>query len=447
MTVSRIDNGALKCIEDDGPHLGFPTGISTRRFSSADTVSIRNSEGIIIESSGDVRTWPIERFIDLDGEMVAVGPWIEGCKPFESEPLSPEVIDRLLPVIRILESLNFPLEGFDSRAVRWLPGGGVLLFPPKLTALMAELSQDSQVWVHPDRKGMDSWSFSLGVMAWRALTDSDPFAGERGESRRERIRSGILPPMTALIPGISEEAESFIRRALTKSENKIPTLDEWESFIKRWQQEGVISSLSDTEFQQIKARAMGKAAGIEKKLKIRRWMRKSGWKLLTGIAVTAGVLAFASAPIRKALEAPVTAGMSAMEVAETYYNAINEMDAETMDDCLGKKAGKDDLRMVNAIYVTAKMRQGYEGITPPPMAEEWIKNGKPELPDGLWPWGISNLKLKQLSEEQIEARYLLWVPPEGGTEASRSVSRTDILSFIQARRSLEISDIQRTTED
>jgi hypothetical protein len=96
------------------------------------------------------------------------------------------------------------------------------------------------------------------------------------------------------------------------------------------------------------------------------------------------------------------------------------------------------------------MRQGYEHIEKPPVASEWIKAGKPDLPNGVWPWGISDLVLTELNDGRIKARYLFWMPPEGGTENpadSWSVSRTDILSFTQGRRSWEISRIERAKED
>ncbi len=450
MTVNKIDNGALQYHAPDGVFLGIPTGISTRRFSSADTVAIRKSEGIIISGAGEISSWPIERFIEFEGDMIALGPWLEESKPFEKEDFTPEMIARLLPAIRLLKSAGFPMNGLYSKAVRWLSDGGILIYPPKLVAWMVELNQDSRMWIHPDRKGDSAWSFSLGVLAWQVLTGSDPFAGETDEARRERIRLGILPPLESLAPGVTQNAEILIRKALTGPEETAPTLEDWGSFIKLWLHEGIVSALPETELQERKARARDKADGIEKKLRNRRWFRKSGWKLLVSVAVIAGVLAFISAPIRKALEAPVTAGMPPMEVAETYYRAIDDMDSEIMDDCLAKKIGKDDVRLITTVYVTSKMRQGYEGIGDPPLASDWIKDGKPELSEGIWPWGISDLTLKQLNDGRIEARYRFWTPPEGGTEggaASWSVSRIDILHFTQGRKSWEISGIQRTTEE
>jgi len=450
MTISRIDKGAIKYIADDGPRLGFPTGISTRRFSSADTVSIRNTPGIIISGSGETRSWPIERFIEHEGNMVALGPWPGNTRPFEAEAVGPEMISRMLPAIRALRSSGFPLSGLYSTAVRWLDDGGVLIFPPKLAAWMSELNHDSEKWIHPDWKAEPAWSFSLGVLAWETLTGTDPFAGESEEARRERIRKGILPPLEVYVPGVDKDAENFIRKALIGPDESAPGLEDWEDFIDLWRGKGITRALPETEIQEHRERAIREKLKIEKNLAARRWIRESGWKLITALAVAAAILIFVSAPLKKALKAPVTAGMSPVEVAETYYEAIDAMDSETMEECLSKKTDRGDVRLVTTVYVTTKMRQGYEHIEMPPVASEWIKAGKPDLPDGVWPWGVSDLVLTELNDGRIKARYLFWMPPEGGTENpadSCSVSRTDILSFIQGRRSWEISRIERAKED
>lgn len=450
MRVEQIDDGALSCVTPDGPKLGFPTGIGTRRFSSADTVAIRNSQGIIVDPAGKMSPWSIEKFVEIDGNMVAIGPWIEGTLPFESLPTNLTALSKILSVVRVMKAAGYPLKGLYGRAIRWLPDGGVLVFPPKLAEWVRELSPDDK-WIHPDRSGESAWSFSLGVLAWRILTDGDPFADEEGEARRERIRQGILPALDYLVPGIEEDAEAVIRKSLRETdENNIPNLEDWEKLIQNWSGKGIIADLTESEIEGRRIRAERRNRSMEKELNTRRWFRKSGWKLFTAIAVTAAVLAFVSAPVRKALKLPVTAGMAPMQVAEVYYGAIDAMDSETMGDCLAKKTGRDDTRLVDTIYVTTRVRQGYEGTGEMPRASQWIADGKPELPSGIWPWGVSNLELKNLGRNRIEARYTLWTPPEGGTDAaitSWSTSRIDILSFTEARRSWEISDIQRTTED
>lgn len=450
MKIEPIDNTALKYIAADEAKLGFPTGFGTRRFSGADTVAIRNSSGFIIEADGKTSAWPIQKIMEYDGNMIAIGPWVEGTQPFESRPLSLSVLSSMLPVARGIKSAEFSLKGLYRPGMRWLPDGGVLVFPPKLAEWVRELSPDDK-WIHPDRSGESALSFSLGVLAWAVLTGGDPFADETGEARRERIRGGVLPPLETLVPGIDEALEDVIRRSLIeKDESHVPNLEDWELLLQTWNRKGIKADLSDSELEQRRMKAERRSRGMEKGLNARRWFRKSGWKLFTVIAVTASVLAFASAPIRKAMKVPASAGMAPMQVAELYYGAIDAMDSEIMGDCLAKKVGRDDTRLVDTVYVTTRVRQGYEGTGDMPKASEWIADGRPELPPGIWPWGISNLELKDLGGNRIEARYRLWTPPEGGIDANITgwaTSRIDILSFTEARRSWEISNIERVTVD
>ena len=450
MRIEQLDEWALKCMTDDGPKLGFPTGIATRRFSSADTVAIRNSQGIVIDSAGKTTPWPIEKFIEHEGNMVAVGPWLEGSRPFNDAVVDLKMLSRLQPAIRVLKAAGFPLKGLYSSAIRWLADGGVLIYPPKLAEWVRELNQDEK-WIHPDRQGEAAWSYSLGVLAWQIITGVDPFADETGEARRERIRRAVLQPLDALRPGVHQQAEVTIRGALLEvDEEMVPNLDEWDKLIRRWQREGIVSDLTESEIEDRKFRAGRKSGNVERELRARRWFRNSGWKLLTAIAASAAVLAFISAPIRKALETPITAGMNRFQVAEVYYSAIDAMDSQLMDDCLAKKVGKDDVRLVDTVFVTTKVRQGYEGTGEMPIASDWIESGKPDLPAGMWPWGISDLKISDLGGDRIEARYNIWTPPVEGREAeisAWSTSRIDILSFIEGRKSWEISNIDRTTVD
>ena len=80
------------------------------------------------------------------------------------------------------------------------------------------------------------------------------------------------------------------------------------------------------------------------------------------------------------------------------------------------------------------------------MAAEWLAAGRPELPTGVWPWGITNLKLTELGDGRIQAEYLLWTPPqEEGATQPVGIPRRDILTFAEGRKTWEIISIDRST--
>ena len=454
MSVTAIDKGALKYEDRNGVHLAFPTHISSRQFRGIDTVALKKSDGIIVDGHGRVSTWTIESFVEHEDGVLAIGPWVEGTRPFESQDLNPGAIARLIPAIRAMGSDRDVLGGLFTPAVRWLSDGGVMIFPPRFAAWVRDTQTQVksrntwELWNHPDNRGIAGWSFSLGILAWNAIHASDPFAGEEGELRRERIRNGALTPIEVYQPDIRPDISKFIRRALCSAPDQTPTLDEWETMLGQWQREGSTESLTKDQSGERYARALRDSEKTERRLKTRRWIRRSGWKVL--ISVTAGVLvaAFLSAPVKKALEKPLTVGMTPVEVAAAYYTAIDSLDAEMMDDCLAPKTGKNDLRQVNMVFVTNRVRQGYERLGDLPKASEWIAAGKPAPENGMWPWGITNLELTELSDGRIRARYIFWTQPESDdkndppTEPA-AIQRRDILSFTEGRRSWEISNIDR----
>ena len=455
-----------------GTKLGIPSGIPPRRFRGADTVAIRKSPGFTVDRTGTVREWPIEELTEINGQMTALGPWIRGTQPLKAEQIDIETLKIIASAADTLKNLSFPLGGFYQRAFRRTPGGGLFVFPPVLASWMREsaplniLEDEWERWTHPDLIGKNggrdggeaSWSHSLGVLAWRMITGTDLFADERGEERRERIRRGVIPLLELYRPGIASEPSAFITASLggiAGGLKKRPGIEAWRQTLEQWETAGLPELLGTNRVEQnreqnqkvIQENAAGKYRLMEKRLRTRRWMRCSGWKFLGLTAVLAVILSFVSAPIRSALAPPVTAGMPPIEVAETYYRAVSDLDAETMHDCLYRKAGKSDRRQVDMIYVTHRVRQGYEGLPDLPAAAQWLADGRPELPPGIWPWGVTNLQLDTLPDGRIEARYLFWMPAESGNieEAdSQSTPRIDILTFKEHRRSWRITDIQRS---
>ena len=452
MDISWIDDGALEATDGNGKMLGFPTGIPQRRFASADTIAMKRSEGIIVDADGRVASWPLIRFTEHEGKVAALGPWIEGTRPFDAGGADTADLAGLLSLARALKIREFPLSGLYIPALRRLGGGGYLLFPPLLACFAREMHpaagihDDWESWTHPDLAGEEGWSFSLGVLAWKILTGGDPYADERGEDRRERIRKGFVGRLEITVPAIEPDASALIRTALVGGPEGRPSLEAWDRLAERWLERGITVDLSETEAEENRARAVRDAEAQDRRLRNRRWFRRSGWKAAAVIGAVIAVVAIGATPLKRALEAPVTAGMEPMEVAKTYYEALNALDSETMGDCLAKHVGKEDVRRVDMIFVTHKVRQGYEGLRDLPNAAEWLAAGKPELPEGIWPWGVTDLDITELGDGRIEARYLLWMPREGEEAAGKPMGTpmTDILSFNETRRSWEIVGIDRS---
>ena len=430
-------------------YLGFATGINQKRFAHSDTIRLKKIPGILIDSRGTVTELPIERFVEHNDEMIALIPHVNGIMDFDS--LNPDTgsIKKLIHLGEILKKYDFPLKTIIPEAIKWTSDGGILLFPPALvswlTGLQDEDTEENGMQLHhPDLEGEDGWSFSLAVLIYRTITGKDPYGIEQGENRRERIRKNAFTPIEAVIPEIKETVSGFINNALKGISRKQPDLKEWYNFILSWEKEGLTEELSEEERKHRLAQAGLKNKYIDKKVSISRWFRKNGWKY-TGALIVLIIVSFVAAPpVKKALSPPVTAGLNPMEVAKLYYQAINNMDMETMADCTAEKAGKNDINFVTTIYVTSRTRKAYEHINGPVPADKWVEQGKPELPEDSWPWGCSDLKLTALQENLIKAEYLFWMPPEQDKKTGKIINRTDILTFRQGKKAWEIISINRS---
>ncbi len=134
-------------------------------------------------------------------------------------------------------------------------------------------------------------------------------------------------------------------------------------------------------------------------------------------AVCAGLLLIGlgvrSAYIRNA-EKPTTAGMSPMEVLETYYGAFNTLDYELMETCTEKPAGKDDIKATMNLHIVVKIRFAYETIDTHMSPDEWLEQGSP-LGNTIV-YGVNELRIETLDDDESDGRtsftveYLFWQP-------------------------------------
>ena len=390
--MNTSEQSFLKIDSSDGPRLGLPIGLNPRRFSGIDTVEMKKVPGLLISADGSIENWEIEKFIEKSGQMVAVGPWIDSLQPWKPEKAKPAELLQLLSGFRTSGEQKADWNGLHLWCLGQSPDGGLFLPPAKLSMWYRENCLEDERffnwerWSHPDLKGEESWAFSLGMTAWMMLTGNDPAMDEQGELRRERLRLNHLPPIRAFRSDLKDHIVKIVDQSLRPGAERRPSPGEWSRALGLWQREGAATAATGSDSRQQAARSLWERE--ERRLRSRRWIRKSGWKYLIAGIVTATLAFVLSVPVRKFLEAPATAGMSRLEVARTYYQGINSLDSELMDDALARNAGKNDLRQVNMVFVTHKVRQGYEGLGDLPLASQWLAEGRPELAEGVWPWEL-----------------------------------------------------------
>ncbi|MBI9094295.1 MAG: hypothetical protein JEY71_05380 [Sphaerochaeta sp.] len=158
--------------------------------------------------------------------------------------------------------------------------------------------------------------------------------------------------------------------------------------------------------------------------------RKKGWIVISVTFAVTMVVWFTTGRIKDALAPPYTAGMAAEQVIEEYYIAQNELDLQKMEASLAKKVKNPAAMEVTNLFVSRQTRQAYEGITTQIDPNTWIANGKPDILEGTFLYGIADVRIQELDSNMYEATSVLYSPyPYFQDQEETMVNEGEIVIF------------------
>jgi hypothetical protein len=307
------------------------------------------------------------------------------------------------------------------------PAGTVFFPPPRLLKRTIDAAGDEALldagrYFHPDLNGDEAVSFSAGAMLYRVFCGSPPFKRDDQDVQRQDIREGVFIPPNLARPGLSPEMSGIIidaMKATSKSKETMPrpTADRvakvlgppYSRKVSSW-----IESLSDEELSKIRAEQERYGKKSDAAVRARRFLIRYRIAVTVSAAALVVLLFTIRGIVRRQAELPTTKGMTPVEVAQTYYGAIGELDSTTMEACVSGRAGRDDINMVVNFFVVTRVRQGYEMRDAFMNAQRWVDAGRPVTYDTVF--GITNLGIRVISEGEtnasLEADYILWIPGE-----------------------------------
>ena len=138
--------------------------------------------------------------------------------------------------------------------------------------------------------------------------------------------------------------------------------------------------------------------------------RKKGWIVISVTFAVVMVVWFTTGRIKDALAPPYTAGMAAEQVIEEYYTAQNELDLQKMEASLAKRVKNPAAMEVTNLFVSRQTRQAYEGITTQIDPVTWMANGKPDILEGTFIYGVADVRVRSLDGQRYEATSVLYSP-------------------------------------
>jgi hypothetical protein len=454
------------------PVLCFDTGLKERAFAQAGLAKLVMQEGVIVKNNGTVEKWRIEGTAEKDGNMVLwgknlIGQTLDVILMGEAN----EAFNAVRFWMKAQLLLKQAVLGIKN-AVSIAPCGVVysneaLLFLPQQLVSQYIEAQGKTVekimrYVHPDLTGKDAVVWTLACMLYRVFCKKDAFLAADMDTLYQNIRDGVFFPAHFARPGIDKRLDSLLQKTFSHSTQNFPVFEDF-SFLNA--RDGVpvidefIHALSDEETKNLATESAKFSKRQGRLTKMRSFFRKNRAVIFGVAAATVIAVAVVISVVQDRSNLPNTKGMAPLDVVETYYTAMGDLDHLVMTGCVLKKAGKDDIDMATELFVLSKVRQAYEIGKPSSIisAETWLQSGAQPTTDVIF--GTSNLKVQPLDadpadgEVSFKAEYKLWAPafnpsPDDETVDSLRVPgeqpRIDEVRLVLRKDEWRIAEIKRS---
>jgi len=452
-TISK-GTGSAQIEVNNIKRLAVTSNLTSKIYKQISVQDLLSEPGIIIKDTFS-KKWECTESFEYEGKLIFPGPFYDGTT------LADTVmdIDTILKFAKALQKAmkgNFPLKGYYPPGIFSTSEGDILFFPPQLiNYVVNQLSDEAnlkywQPYNHPDAHGEQEYSFILAVLTYKLLTGSMPYTGSTITEIREKMRNSRPVKIELLAPGIKDGIAELINGSLNLKDIK---LFDWIEQLGLWKKEGAQNTLNEKNLLVLQKTAEKKRKKRDNDF-IRSQFFSHNWKTIGIIAIVFTIiLSFSIGPIKKSLEPPVTQGMSSSQVVELYYKAYNDMDVETMEDCVKKGIGSHDINEITQMYVISKVRTGYEGKTGLISAQDWSNGLITELSEGEQIAGIANFHIKYLGNSIFRTNYVRWftesLSENNSTEIlkPKKVIYTDTLTLDKIKDVWTIIKLERNTKE
>jgi len=421
--VTYNDSWSLKKFEREGVfYLGIPVRSNVKKYFLDKLSEYKKSNGWIVKEHS-ITEWKIEGIYSKDDHSYFYGAYHQGRLLREVLKEKPgdwiNILQKLTTAYSFLTGQGIPHFRIYTMSVYFLDEGGILFLPPdiieEIIALgSAEMKLEQKNLVnHPYLQGEAAVSYTLGVLGYRALTQTFPFSAITEDEIRYQIRNKKLLPLHLSVPGLKKEEAQFILTALCQTASTPPhTLKEWITRLELWQKSGLYEEISKDETVLLQNKAREKTRSLEKKYQQNIFFFRYKWIMLTITVVVLTLMLITGTSIYNIHFKPrTTKDFSPLQIVQAYYKSITTIDFYTLEDCIVGKNVKEDVNEIVNIYVITKQQSALNMEKPTIDPDEWTRRGRPQLRPGLLLYGISGLAVKELAaapEPVFEAEYEKW---------------------------------------
>ncbi len=269
------------------------------------------------------------------------------------------ILIQILNYIKLYHSQDIILGGLSlGELAQDKKGNFFLLDPIVINHLSKFLTSKYRIDTSPEVIKGNKWDqksdvFSWGVLAYRLLSEVDPYAADTTEERMEKILKIGPPNLKDLRPELSVELSSLIMSSLDNDPRRRPSL---ESLISKLTVliESAKLTVSESEAREYREKATKNRRLYKSKEQLWLWFRKYGFVTLSAL----GVIGFFIFTWVGSQGKPIiTEKNKPLEVLNYYFEGVKTLNPSLIDESLYKvKNSFSD--MVTNLFVINRTQQG-----------------------------------------------------------------------------------------
>ncbi len=148
----------------------------------------------------------------------------------------------------------------------------------------------------------------------------------------------------------------------------------------------------------------------QKKEKRIVFWRKKGTIIIVSTIIAAFVIGFVVGRVKEALAPPYTADYTKTEIINAYYESQNSLDVQKLEASLKRGTKSPVANEITTLFVTRQTRMAYEQIDTVVNPSSWVEEGMPPIDDKYLIYGIDDIVISQINENQYKVESIYYSP-------------------------------------
>ena len=148
----------------------------------------------------------------------------------------------------------------------------------------------------------------------------------------------------------------------------------------------------------------------QKKEKRIVFWRKKGTIIIVSTIIAAFVIGFVVGRVKEALAPPYTAEYTKNEIIDAYYQSQNNLDVQKLEASLKRGTKSPVANEITTLFVTRQTRMAYEQIDTIVNPIKWVNEGMPPIDDKYLIYGVGDIKITQINENQYKVESIYYSP-------------------------------------